>query len=55
MKKASSLNQRVSVLEGDDMVLPCVFNGNPVPMLTWSKYLAPLPTDRTNYIHSEYR
>lgn len=35
------------------MVLPCVFNGNPVPTLTWSKYLAPLPADRTAYMHGE--
>lgn len=51
--KRSSLSPQVTLVEGDNIVLPCVFNANPVPSLTWNKYLGELPQDRSRLILGE--
>ncbi|KAF6039047.1 CDON [Bugula neritina] len=50
-----SLGPQVTAMEGDTLVLPCVYRANPLGSTSWERYQQDLPLNRTSYVGDALR
>ena len=54
VQRPSAPNTTITVTRGDNLTLECVYEGAPVPVVTWDKYGGQLPEGRYSQVLGEW-